>query len=149
MDVAGFAVVLFMVQTVNMKGSLHTRVGVQSLPARSTTPPRSSLCRTVMRPLLFQYRVCKMKKSELHLSQSLGRSGGSRPYIRKRVYEHSCASSSVPFTADSCIVIHAPVFFTRLKRRASWTGSPARVSARDSSVHRTIRFRTSTLPSRS
>ena len=36
----------------------------------------------------------------LQPSQYLGRSGGSRPYLRKRASRYSYAHSSVPFTVD-------------------------------------------------
>ena len=54
-------------------------------------------------------------------------SGGSRPYHRKRASRHSCAPSYVPFTVNGCTFSHAPVFVSRHKGCAYWTGSPARV----------------------
>ena len=99
------------------------------------------------RPPFLQSRACKMEKAELHLSQNLGRSGGSMPYCSKRVSYHSCAPSSVPFTDDGFTVSHIPVFVTRRKWRATWTRAPARVSSSASSDHLVFRFCTSSLPS--
>ena len=64
----------------------------------------------------------------------------SRTYIRKRSSQHSFVPSSVPFTIDGCTFSHAPIFVSRRKRCASWTGFPARVSARAYSARRTLRF---------
>ena len=88
-----------------------------------------------------------MENTELHPSQNLGRSRGSRPYRRKRASRHSYSSNSIPFTIDGCTVSRAPVFVTCVKRYATWTGAPVRVSASAFSKGLTFRFRTYPLPS--
>ena len=77
----------------------------------------------------------------------MGRSGGSRPYHRKREYRHSCAPSSVPFTVDGCTVRHAHVFITRCKRREIWIGAPISVSSSASSNRLALLFHTYSIPS--
>ena len=81
-----------------------------------------------------------MDKAELQPSHNFGRSGSSRPYHRKKESRHSCAPSSIPFTLDGCTVIHAPIFVTRHKRHAIWTGATAKVSISASSNPLAFRF---------
>ena len=64
----------------------------------------------------------------------LGRSGGSRPYHRKRASHHSCAPSSFPFTVYSCTIIQVQVFVSRCSQHAPCTGPPTMVAARASSA---------------
>ena len=70
----------------------------------------------------------------------MGRYGGSRQYLRKSAYHHSCVPSSVPFTVEGCTVSQVLVLFVRRSQCAPWTGAPAMVSARASSARWTLRF---------
>ena len=84
LDLGGFVIVLFMAKSTKMRGLLRMQVGVRALPSGSMTLSRSSLWFAVTRPTLLQSRAWKMEKIALQLSYILGRSGGSRPYSRKR-----------------------------------------------------------------
>ena len=95
LDPASFEFGLFTAQPAKMRGSLRTRVGVKDFTESSTTPSQSSLQRTVTRPPRLKSRAWHMEKLALQLSQYLGRSGGSRKYLRKRASRHSYAPSSV------------------------------------------------------
>ena len=77
----------------------------------------------------------------------MGRSGGSRPYHRKRKYRHSFTSSSVLFTVDSCTFSQSPVFFAPCNQRAPWTGDQSMVASRASSARWALRFQTAVRPS--
>ena len=99
------------------------------------------------RPPFLQSRACQMEKAELQPSQNLGGPGGLMPYRRKRVFCHSCAPSSVPFTVNGFTVSHIPVFVARRKWRENCTSAPSRVSASASSDHLALHFRNSSLPS--
>ena len=88
-----------------------------------------------------------MDKAALQPSPNLGRSGGSRQYLRKRSSRLSCAHSSVPFTVNVCTVSHAPVFTNYLKGNVTWTRAYGRVSTSASSDHLAFRFLISSLPS--
>ena len=80
--------------------------------------------------------------------QYLGRSGGSRPYRKKRASRHSCTPSSVPFTVDGCTVSQAPVFVARRIPRALSTGGPASVAVSASSACCWLCLKTAVRPSR-
>ena len=82
----------------------------------------------------------------LQPSQYLGRSGGSKPYCRKRASRHSCDPISVPFTVDGCTASQDPVFVAHRSRRASWTGSLTMVSARAYSARCALRLQTAVRP---
>ena len=83
-----------------------------------------------------------MVNLEMQTSQKFGRSGGSRPYCRKRASLHSHAPIYFSFIVDGCTVIQAPFFVARHSQHAPWTGAPAMVGARASSVRCALRFRT-------
>ena len=138
---------LFTEQPEKMRGYSRTWEGVKALPDRSATPSRSSLWRAVTRPPLLQLRAWQIVNLALQLSQYFGRSGGYRPYLRKRVSRHSCAPISVPFTVDSCTVSQAPVFVARCSQRALWTGASVSVSASASSARCVLRRQTAVWPS--
>ena len=129
-----------------MRESSRTCVGVKVFPARSATPSYISLLHAVNRLSFLKSRSWYMEKAALQPLQNLGRSGGSRPYCRKRSSIHSCAPSYVPFTVYGCTISHAPIFFPRRNRRATWTGSLVRVSASASSNRFAFRLLTSSLP---
>ena len=79
-------------------------------------------------------------------SQNLVRSGGFRPYHRKRESIHYRTPSFVLFTVDGCNISHDPVFFTRHKRRDNWAGALTRVSYSASSDRLAFRLCNSSLP---
>ena len=143
----GCAFVFCTAQPVNMRRLLHTCVGVKSLPTRYVTLPQSTLWCAVTRPPLLQSRAWHMEKVVLQPSHNLDKSGGSRPYHRKRASRHSCAASSVSLTVDDCTVSHDPVFISRHKWRETWNGAPSRFFASSSSDRKVFLFLTYSIPS--
>ena len=77
----------------------------------------------------------------------MGRSGGSRPYHRKRSSCHSYAPSSVPFNLDGCTVRQELVFVARYSHCAPWNASPEMVAIRASSARWALCFLTAVRPS--
>ena len=107
---AGCAFGLCMARPAKMRGLSHTCVGVKYFPSRYDTLSWRLLWCAMTRPPFFQSKEWNMDKATLQPLQNLGRSGGSRPYCRKRAYYNSCALVSVLFNVDGFTVIHAPVF---------------------------------------
>ena len=69
-----------------------------------------------MRRPFFQSKAWHIEKVALYPSHSVGRSGGSSLYCRKRSSQNSCVPSSMPFTVDGCTISHVLVFVTRHKQ---------------------------------
>ena len=147
MVLVGWHFGLCKIEPAKMSGSLHTCIVLKNFLDMSVTPSWNSLWRDMTRSPFLQSRARKMEKLELQPSQNLGRSGGSRPYRRKRTSHHYCAHSSVLFTFDSRTIIHPPIFITLHKRHVTWKRAPNRVSASATSERLSFRFRTSYLPS--
>ena len=79
--------------------------------------------------------------------QCVGRSGGWRPYRRKKTLRHSCAPSSFPLTVDGCTVSQAPIFVARRSWRACNTRNPSSAAVRASSARRWTLLQTVVHPS--
>ena len=77
----------------------------------------------------------------------MGRSGVSRPYLRRRASRHSSATSSVLFPLGGYTVSQDPVFVACYIQCAPCTGAPTMVAARASSARWTLIFQTTVLPS--